>query len=475
VAMKRITRRWLLNSFGVIVVILAALVVAGAFAVREYYYNAVTQAMQSQMTSLSTLMDTYANDSSASDLGTEVRKMVANFEQKNKMELMALNERGEVTITSSGFEGSTGISYPDFQQAMTSADGMGLHQGESNGEHILSIARKVPEVSVDLAAVRLVVSLEYVDEQILYSILLIALFGVTVILFVVISSLYFINSILTPLGEVGNTARQISQGDFHVRVEKQNDDEIGDLVDVINHMAEELADAEKVKNDFISSVSHELRTPLTAIKGWGETLRDVGAGDPEMVQKGMKVILGETERLSSMVEELLDFSRIQSGRMTLMMNRMDLIAELSEAVLMYTERAKREGQQLIYDEPEIFLMVVGDKNRLRQVFVNIIDNALKYSDSGDTVTVLAGQEDGFAVISVADTGVGIKAQDLPNVKAKFYKANSTRRGSGIGLAVADEIIRLHGGRLDIDSVEGEGTTVTIRLPLSSKKTEEPAE
>jgi len=199
------------------------------------------------------------------------------------------------------------------------------------------------------------------------------------------------------------------------------------------------------------------------------------SGDPEMVQKGMKVILGETERLSSMVEELLDFSRIQSGRMTLMMNRMDLIAELSEAVLMYTERAKREGQQLIYDEPEIFLMVVGDKNRLRQVFVNIIDNALKYSDSGDTVTVLAGQEDGFAVISVADTGVGIKAQDLPNVKAKFYKANSTRRGSGIGLAVADEIIRLHGGRLDIDSVEGEGTTVTIRLPLSSKKTEEPAE
>lgn len=472
--MKRITRRWLLNSFGVIVVILAALVVAGSFAVREYYYNAVTQAMQSQMTSLSTRMDTYANDSSAADLGTEIRTMVANFEQKNKMELMALNERGEVTITSSGFQGSIGVSYPDFQQAMTSLDGTGLHQGESNGEHILSITRKAPVVSPEAAALRLVVSLEYVDDQILLAILMIALFGVTVILFVVLSSLYFINSILTPLGEVGNTARQISQGDFHVRVEKQNDDEIGDLVDVINHMAEELADAEKVKNDFISSVSHELRTPLTAIKGWGETLKDM-SGDPEMVQKGMKVILGETERLSSMVEELLDFSRIQSGRMTLMMNRMDLIAELSEAVLMYTERAKREGQQLIYDEPEIFLMVVGDKNRLRQVFVNIIDNALKYSDSGDSVTILAGQENGFAVISVADTGVGIKAQDLPNVKAKFYKANSTRRGSGIGLAVADEIIRLHGGQLDIDSVEGEGTTVTIRLPLSVKKTEEPAE
>lgn len=473
-AMKRITRRWLFNSFGVIVVILAALVVVASLAVREYYYNLVTQALQSQMTTLSTLMDAYANDSSALDFSTEIRKMVANFEEKNRMELMALNEQGEVTITSSGFQGGAGISFDDFQQAMTSADGTGKHQGKSNGEHVLSIAKKVPVASEELAAIRLVVSLEYVDNQILIAILLIFLFGVMVIVFVVISSLYFINSILTPLGEVSNTAKRISQGDFHTRLEKQNDDEIGDLVDVINHMAGELANAEKVKNDFISSVSHELRTPLTAIKGWGETLRDAGAGDQELVQKGMQVILGETERLSSMVEELLDFSRMQSGRMSLMMNRMDLVAELSEAVLMFTERAKREGLNIVYEEPEIFLMVVGDKNRLRQVFVNIIDNALKYSDSGDTVTVLAREEDGFAVVSIADTGIGISAQDLPNVKAKFYKANSTRRGSGIGLAVADEIINLHGGRLDIDSVEGEGTTVTIRLPLSKKKSEEPA-
>ena len=471
--MKRITRRWLLNSFGVIVVVLAVLVVAGSFAVREYYYNLVVQAVQSQMTTLSTLMDTYVNDSSASDFNGEIRKMVANFEEKNKMELMALNEKGQVTITSSGFQGSDGgMSFPDFRTAMTSADGLGQHEGKQNGEHIISIAKKVPMVSEELAAIRLVVSLEYVDNQILIAILLIFLLGLTIIVFVVISSLYFIGSILTPLSAVSNTAKQIAQGDFHTRLEKQNDDEIGDLVDVINHMAGELANAEKVKNDFISSVSHELRTPLTAIKGWGETLRDAGAGEQQLVQKGMQVILGETERLSSMVEELLDFSRMQSGRLSLMMNRMDLVAELSEAVLMFTERAKREGQNIVYEEPEYFLMVVGDKNRLRQVFVNILDNALKYSDSGDTVTVEAKEEDGFGVITIADTGVGIRAEDLPNVKAKFYKANSTRRGSGIGLAVADEIINLHGGRLDIDSVEGRGTTVTIRLPLSNRKNEE---
>ncbi len=231
-------------------------------------------------------------------------------------------------------------------------------------------------------------------------------------------------------------------------------------------MADELANADKVKNDFISSVSHELRTPLTAIKGWGETLRDADAGDKELIQKGMQVIIGETERLSSMVEDLLDFSRMQTGRLSLIMSRMDLVAELSEAVLMFTERAKREGLSLLYDEPEIFLTVIGDKNRLRQVFVNILDNALKYSDSGDTVEVTAKAQGDFAVITIADTGIGISKEDLPNVKAKFFKANSTRRGSGIGLAVADEIINLHGGKLTLDSVEGKGTTVTIQIPLS---------
>ena len=216
----------------------------------------------------------------------------------------------------------------------------------------------------------------------------------------------------------------------------------------------------------ISTVSHELRTPLTAIKGWGETLRDADAGDKELIQKGMQVIIGETERLSSMVEDLLDFSRMQTGRLSLIMSRMDLVAELSEAVLMFTERAKREGLSLLYDEPEIFLTVIGDKNRLRQVFVNILDNALKYSDSGDTVEVTAKAQGDFAVITIADTGIGISKEDLPNVKAKFFKANSTRRGSGIGLAVADEIINLHGGKLTLDSVEGKGTTVTIQIPLS---------
>lgn len=188
--------------------------------------------------------------------------------------------------------------------------------------------------------------------------------------------------------------------------------------------------------------------------------------DKRTLERGMGVIIGETERLSVMVEELLDFSRLQSGRMILQPMKLDIIAELSEAVLTFEQRAIREKKALNYTENDDIIAVTGDKNRLRQVFVNIIDNAIKYSDEGGSVTVSAERaEDGFVDIVVKDTGIGIPADQLEKVKTKFFKGNATRRGSGIGLAVADEIIRMHGGEILLDSIEGEGTTVTIRLPI----------
>ena len=188
--------------------------------------------------------------------------------------------------------------------------------------------------------------------------------------------------------------------------------------------------------------------------------------DGKTLERGMGVIIGETERLSVMVEELLDFSRLQSGRMVLQPMKLDIIAELSEAVITFEQRAIREKKELIYEEIDDIIAVTGDKNRLRQVFVNIIDNALKYSDEGGSVTISTlRRENGFVDIEVKDTGIGIPADQLEKVKTKFFKGNATRRGSGIGLAVADEIISMHGGEILLDSIEGEGTTVTIRLPI----------
>ena len=460
--MKSITQRWVFNSLGMILFIIITLELILAFGVKNLYYESVRHAVSTRASSISTLLNTYAQNSAVS-YSEEARLAVANFEDRDKMELMVLSTDGQVVTTSSGFLPESQEMTPDYQEAVLT--GQGEYTGMVNGEKIMSITYTLPMVDRSFAALRFVVSLDQVDRQVITLIALSTVVGMAIIFFVIMSSSYFIKSIVRPLTEVGATARKIAQGDFNVRLAKKNDDEIGELCDVINYMAEELANSEKVKNDFISSVSHELRTPLTAIKGWAETLSMPGC-DEEMIQKGMSVISGETQRLSQMVEELLDFSRMQSGRMKLMKGRMDLIAEISDVVLMQTERARREGKTLLYTEPEQVITLTGDKNRLRQVFVNIIDNALKYSDAGDTVTVTVEMENRHQVlVKVADTGCGIEAKDLDKVKTKFYKANTTRRGSGIGLAVADEIVRAHDGTLELQSVWGEGTTVLIRLPV----------
>ncbi|MBC8570890.1 sensor histidine kinase [Zongyangia hominis] len=470
-AVKKITKRWLFNSMAVILVILLAIEIVFAVGIKGYYYNGVEQILRTRAAAMGNLLQTYAQDS-ATDFATEVRSYVENYADKERIELMAINAAGDIALTSSGFEPNNLYYMPDYEQALGSSNAIGQFQGTVEGENVMAVTVMSPVSNQEFTAMRFVVSLEQVDQQIVMLICLVTAIAAAIIFFVVLSSSYFINSIVIPVGEVGQAARKIAHGDFAYRLHKKNDDEIGELVDVINYMAGELSAAETMKNDFISSVSHELRTPLTAIKGWGETLlaesKDENV-DPQTIQKGMGVILKETDRLSGMVEELLDFSRMQSGRLKLNMNRLDLVAELSDAVLMFTERAKREGVELSYEEPEEFWVIYGDKNRLRQVFVNIVDNALKYSDNGDKITIAATEFEQYVHISVQDTGCGISAEDLPKIKQKFYKGNSTRRGSGIGLAVADEIVSMHGGSLGITSREGEGTCVTISLPLMTKK------
>ncbi len=461
-AQKKITQRWLTGSLGVILVILVIVEIAVWTVVRTFYYSSAQQTLLSQANTVNTLLAKYAEDPST-DYQREVRNLVENFELRDRMELMAVDAYGNVTSTSSGFAVNEKIEMPDFEAALASPDRMGSFQGELGGEKIIAISSIAPVNDESLVAVRLVASLTRVDGLIYTVVTMAVLAGIAIIFFMLLSGSYFISSIVIPVGEIGKTARKIAHGNFSTRLEKKNDDEIGDLCEAINYMAEELGNTDKMKNEFISSVSHELRTPLTAIKGWSETILDAG-DDRETIQKGMRVIISETDRLSLMVEELLDFSRMQSGRLKLIIEKIDLLAELEEAVLMYTEKARREQLDFQYEERLEAAIVMADKNRLRQVFINIIDNAIKYSDAGGKIRILAAAEGDYFVVSVSDTGCGISPEDLPKIKQKFYKANLTRRGSGIGLAVADELVSSFGGSIDVQSTLGEGTTVTIRIP-----------
>ena len=458
--MKGITKRWVLNTFGVILFILCVLIVAFAVAVQGFYYNGVFQILNGRSSELVNMFN---------DRGRFIdtaRDYVENFPDKELMELMVIDESGKPVITSTGFTPDRNQNMPDYTAALESETHFADWHGTiSSGENVMALTRVITDRNDNqLGAIRYVVSLEEADRKIFISISFVCLIGILIMFFIFISSTYFLGSIVRPVREISETARRIAQGDFQARIDKFYDDEIGDLCDTINYMAEELGTADKMKNDFISSVSHELRTPLTAIKGWAETMQLDGFQDRKTLEKGMNIIIKETERLNGIVEEVLDFSRIQQDRMVLIMDKTDILAELDESIYMQHERAKSENKHIVYEEPDMLPPVLGDRNRLRQVFINIIDNALKYSGTGGIVNIGVELEGTNIVITIADNGCGIPAADLPKVKQKFYKANQTVRGSGIGLAVADEIVKLHNGTLDIDSTENVGTTVTIVLP-----------
>lgn len=457
---KSIANRWFVNSFSVVVVLLVILDVAFFFLIRSSYYSDVRQYIETEAGIVAGVLERFYGDTSTG-YADEIRIAVEEFEKKNYAELMAINSSGSVFLSSSGFSPAAQYDMPDYEEALSSASGTGYYVG------YLESSEKYMACSVLLEsggmAIRIITSLDRIDAQIILITTVIGAVSVLIIVLLLVLGMYFIKSIVQPIQGIAVSARRLATGDFSVRIEAQRGDEIGELCSVFNYMADELENADNVKNEFISSISHELRTPLTAIRGWTETV--YGIEDREMQKKGLRIISKETERLSDMVEELLDFSRMQNGKFSLNLAKTDVIAELSDAVLMYSEKAKDEQISVVYKESDSVAIVNGDKNRLRQVFINILDNAIKYTQAGGTIRIDTETAEGEFFIYIADTGCGISKTDLPKVKDRFYKANHTVRGSGIGLAVADEIVKMHGGSLSLSSELGKGTTVSISLPL----------
>ena len=471
---KGITKRWMLNTLSVILTIIISIVVCLIFLVTYLFQSSVEQSLSNASSELSLVFSGYTSDTSTS-FASSARDYVENFKKKEQMEVMVINSTGRVVMTSTGFIPSDDTMLTDFDQAKQSSDGFAFWNGKLNsGESAMSVTRIISNDSgTVVGAIRYIVSMDPVNNRIMLVSGLIIALGLVIISLVIISGLTFIRSIVKPIRNLSLIAAQIAHGDFSAseKIEHKYDDEIGDLCDAVSDMAKDLQTTEQMKNDFISRVSHELRTPLTAIKGWAETMQlsERGKLDRKTFDKGMGVIIKESSRLTSIVEELLDFSRIQSGRMVLMNEKLDILAEFDETIYMLKERAVKEGKHLLYDEPEmVYPPVYGDRNRLKQVFLNVIDNALKYTPKGGVVAaqvIYSKDEPDIIKIVITDTGCGISAEDLPKVKEKFYKANQTVRGSGIGLAVADEIMNLHKGSLDIESGEGVGTTVTLTFPV----------
>ena len=466
-----ITNRWLRGSLFLTVLLVLLVESMFVYNFSRSYYNSVQQTMMRRFSSINGQLKMYTGDTAqktAANRSVALRRMVEQFADKDKYEFMLLDGYGSVIASSSGTGADGIVVQDDFNKAQDAPDGVGVAiYRTASGETVMAVCSLVPYAAEDVAAMRLVTSLTLVQAH-LKSVFIVSLIVVAAILgFTVASGLYFVRGIVVPLGQVERIAASIARGELDVRLPVTGDerDEVDRLRGTINQMAEGLEETEKMKNEFISSVSHELRTPLTSIRGWVETLRTLDDPTDENYRKGLEIINNETARLYNMVEELLDFSRLQNGRLKMECRPLDLVAELTDAVLFCEARIQREGLLLAYAEPEEMIPVYADPDRLRQVFINILDNAIKYSAPGGRITVKIWQGEYKAFIEIIDQGRGIPPEDLENVKTKFYKGSNSVRGSGIGLALVDSSMTALDGTMDLKSTLGRGTVVTLGLPI----------
>lgn len=457
-----IRRRWMTNTLAATFAIVAVAVSVFAVAMNNYYTSTIMATLESRAQTVADMFQDYTE----SYYRSTARDFVNSFEEKDNIEVQFLNSKGRVLMSSlldisGGSPDTLDVKGAINTKRLSTWKGTDPNTGDS----IMAASAPVVYNGNVVGVVRMVTSTRLVERQMLNLTLIAIAVGVFILIIMGLYASSFIRTILDPVSRVTETARRIAAGSYGVQMEKTSDDEVGELIDTINDMSVKIDQAERTQSEFISSVSHELRTPLTAINGWAETLYNGEIDNSEDMRKGLGIVVSEARRLTNMVEELLEFSRMETGRFNLSVEPIDIKAELEDAVYTYREFFRRKGLELEYtDCEEEFELLDGDPERLRQVFCNLLDNADKHGGSGGKVDVSIASEPSCVAIRIRDYGRGVPEEELPFIKYKFYKGSSQARGSGIGLAVCEEIITCHGGSLDISNAEGGGCLVTLRLP-----------
>ena len=460
-------KRWLQNTVGVVSALGLVCVLAVTASFAAYYYSNMESDMKYRAKTTTDFFADYV-DQTYKEYYQSCITYAQTFEDKDTIELQFISKDGDLVASSYGIWAGESPSTGDIQAAVNERlSSTYVGRDPNTGERIMAVSSPMIYANGEVIGVlRYVTSTRQIDAQIVLVAAVSSLALVLVLVIVLFSSNYYLRSIMNPVAEITEKAKRIATGSYGVQIKTPYKDEIGELADTINEMSSKIAQNEKMQSEFISQLSHELRTPLTVINGWTETLLADENMDAD-TRQGMKIISSEAKRLTEMVMDLLDFTRMQDGRMTLAVEPTDIRAEYEDTVFMYGSRLAQDGIQLNYiDNDEDIPEIPCDPQRLRQVFLNILDNAAKHGGSGKRIDTDMHFEDGQVVVRIRDYGPGIPEDEIPLVKKKFYKGSSSVRGTGIGLAVCDEIVEMHGGSLVLENAEGGGTLVTVRLPAA---------
>ena len=457
--MKGIRGRMTANFMIVILVSVTILELLLIYTVQQNYYGSLKGNLTNQVKISADMYSRYYSDASLED---NVLYNVDAFWNQSDAEVEIVDRDGKVVMNSHGRISEDENPKEDIQAALKGE--MGEWVGKLKGEKVMAVAYPLTSDGEIVGALRFIASTQEIDQDILNTMQMFIGIGIFVVLIVGLLSIFLANTIIVPLREVTAVAERMAAGDFRVKSRNERKDEIGKLSETLNYMADEITKREALKNDFISSVSHELRTPLTSIMGWAITLQSEKLQQKEMLNDGLGIIAKESERLTHMVEELLDFSKFISGRIKLEYQKVNLTELLEHIHKQMALRAERENIDLIVTYPADLPCLWTDGDRLKQLFINVLDNALKFTASGGTIRFQTEMGEGEYKFVIADSGCGIAPEELPMVKEKFFKGKSSHAQNGIGLSICEEIVTLMKGRLEISSELNVGTTVVITLP-----------
>lgn len=437
------------------------------FYLQNYYYNSAKQSLISQANYTMDIYDGIGMES------TSFENKVSNIFEKGKVNsntnfsIEFIDKNKNVILDKYGIKTNEKYEYEDVNKALKGSSNLTPYTYNIVGtnEHVMSISVPLRVNNQIEGVVRYSLSLKKIDNTILKLVFFFIIAGVIILIIAFLLSLRFAESLIKPLENLKQFANELAQGNYNIKLKKEqlHNDEIADLVRTFEHMAVEIDKSRKLKEEFISSVSHELRTPLTSIKGWSETLAYEGIGKDEL-DLGLGIIQDETERMISLVEDLLDFSRLSSDRIRLQIDMVDVTKLAKGVVTQLAVKANEKNITLLTEfKTKEIVDIQGDKNRLRQVLINLVQNAIKFTAEGGYVVVMVSQGEEFTTLTVTDNGVGIKKENLTKVLDKFFQEDYNKSGSGLGLAISNEIVKLHGGKMIIDSEKGVGTTITFTL------------
>lgn len=467
-----IRKRLVLGYIIIIVLTVMALEALIIQIVRDNYYKNMEASLYGQLRVSCDLYARYFSDATLSD---NVLNNVDSFWRQTNAQVEIIDENGRVLMDSIGYMPDDDERFPDVEEALKNGKGTWTGKVPYDSRGIMAVSSALTVNGRTVGVLRFITSLRKVNNDVYAVSRVFMIIGIVVMLGSILLSFLLSNTIVIPLKRVTEAAEKMASGDFHIRSRKTYDDEIGKLSDTLNYMAGEIDKRDKMKNEFLSSVSHELRTPLTSIKGWAVTLMELGPGERELFEQGLNIIEKESDRLTLMVEELLDFSRLVSDKITMRNEQVSLNEFVDTVGRQLEPRAKREGLIFNVDTKGDLPVIYTDGNRLKQVIINILDNAFRFTPAGGKIqfdTELSGND---VIFTVTDNGCGIPEDELPYVKGKFFKGRNSKLGNGIGLSICDEIIKLMNGTLNIYSTEGKGTKVSVVIPAVSSNEEVPAQ